>query len=123
MLRELDTGTPMFSAGPISPEQWCRTDAKRMQQHADLARLRGVAAQPLALFPQRAGTTTADAGSIHDAQASVSFSAVFMRGQFLIGRAPKRSIGLEGEILAREATNLPCGTYFWRSIARSRSGV
>ena len=54
------------------------------------------------MLPQRAGATTADAGSIHDAQVSVSFSAVFMRGQFLIGGAPKHSSGLEGEILARD---------------------
>ena len=53
----------------------------------------------------------------------LGFSAVFMRGQFLIGRAPKSSIRLEGKILAREATGLPCGAYFWRSIASERSGV
>lgn len=120
---ELDTGTSMFSAGPILPEQWCRTDAKRLQEQADLARLRGVAAQPLALLPFRTGTTTADAGSLHDAQAPVNFSVVFMRGQFLIYRAPKRSIGLESKILTREATGLPCRPYFWRSIAGGRSEV
>ncbi len=32
---ELDTGTPVFSAAPISPERRCRTNAKWMQQHAD----------------------------------------------------------------------------------------
>jgi hypothetical protein len=58
-------------------------------------------------FRELSGTTTADAGSIHDAQAPVSFSAVFMRGQFLVCRAPKRSIRLESKILAREATGLP----------------
>jgi hypothetical protein len=115
---ELDTDTPMFSAAPISPEQWCGTNAKRMQQHADLARFRGIAAQPLALLPQSTGTTTADASSIHDAQTPISFSAVFMRDQFLVCRAPKRTIGLEGKILAREATGLPCGTHFWGSIAK-----
>ena len=104
----------MFFAGPISPEQWCGADAKRMQQHADLAWFRGVAALPLALLPFRTGTTTADAGSVHDAQAPVSFSAVFMRGQFLICRASKRSIGLERKILTREATGLPCGTHALR---------
>ena len=47
---ELDTGTPVLSAAPISPEQRCGTHPERMQQHADLARLRGRAALPLALF-------------------------------------------------------------------------
>jgi hypothetical protein len=86
----------------LAKPQWCGTDAKRMQQPASLARFRGIAAQPLALLPQSTGTTTADASSIHDAQTPISFSAVFMRGQFLVCRAPKRSIGLEGKILARD---------------------
>lgn len=38
----------------------------------------------------------------------ISFSALLMRGEFLICRAPKRSIGLERKVLAREATGLPC---------------
>jgi hypothetical protein len=28
---ELDASMSMFSTGPISPVQWCRTDTKRMQ--------------------------------------------------------------------------------------------
>ena len=35
---------------------------------------------PLALLAQRAGAATANAGGIHHAQASISFSAVFVRG-------------------------------------------
>ena len=36
---QLQTSTPVFSATPISPEQWGRTNGERMQQHTDLARL------------------------------------------------------------------------------------
>lgn len=105
---QLHTGSAMVSATPISPEERCGTDGERMQEHADLTRLLGGVALPLALLPFRTGTTAADAGSIHDAQAPVSFSALFMRGQFLVCRAPKRSIGLESKVLACEATGLPC---------------
>jgi hypothetical protein len=51
----------------------------------------------LTLLAQRTRTTTADAGSMHDAQAPVSFSALLVWGQLLVSRAPKRSIGLESK--------------------------
>jgi hypothetical protein len=120
---EVDTSTSMLSTTPIPPEERCRANGERMQEYADLARLLGGTALPLALLPFRTGTTIVDTGSIHDAQAPVSFSALLMRGQLLVCRAPKRSIGLERKVLAREATGLPCGTHFWRGIARERRGV
>ena len=46
------------------------------------------------LLAQRAGAATANAGGIHHAQASISFSAVFVRNQLLVSRAPKRPIEL-----------------------------
>jgi hypothetical protein len=82
-----------------------------MQQHADLARLCGGAAIPLALLTEWTGAATLDAGPIDHAQAPIGFSAVFMRSQFLVCWAPKRSIGLERKVLTREATGLPCGTH------------
>lgn len=97
---EVPTGASVGSPAPIAPEQWGRTHLERMQQQADLARLcRGVAI-PLALLTQWARTTTPNAGSIHDASASIGFSTVLMRGQFLISRTTQRPIGLEYKILA-----------------------
>ncbi len=46
---KLHAGAPVCSTAPIPPEQWVRTNRERMQQHADLARLCGGAAIPLAL--------------------------------------------------------------------------
>ena len=53
------------------------------------------------------GTTTADAGSIHDAQASAGFSALLMLDQGLVSRTPQRPIGLESKVLTREAASFP----------------
>jgi len=71
-----------------------------MQQHAHLARLGGGAALPLTLFALWTGAATADAGSIHDAQASISFSALLMGGKFLVSGATQCPIGLESKVLA-----------------------
>jgi hypothetical protein len=46
---KLDAGTPMFSAAPIMPEQWGRTNLERLQQHAHLPWLGRSWAIPLAL--------------------------------------------------------------------------
>lgn len=72
---ELHTGAPVFSPAPVAPEQRCRSDDKRMQKHTHLAGLRGSAAILLTLVAQGTGTTTADAGRIEDAQASIGFLA------------------------------------------------
>jgi hypothetical protein len=98
----------MLSAAPISPEERCGTNSERVEQHADLARLFGRAAIPLTPLTQRAGAATVNTGSVHHAQTSIGFSAVLMRGQLLICRAAKRSIGLERKVLTLEATGLPC---------------
>lgn len=88
-----------------------------MQQDAHLAGLRGCAALPLALFAQWAGTTTADTGSIHDAQASIGFSALFMWEQLLVSGATQRPIGLERKVLAREAASFPGQAHLRGSVA------
>ena len=105
--QELDTGVSVDSTTPVTPEKWRIPHSQWMQQNTDLTWLLGGLALPLALLTERTGTTTVDAGSVHYTQASIGFSAVLMRGQLLICWAAKRSIGVEREVLAREATGLP----------------
>ena len=100
MTKELYAGSPVDPTTPILPEQRKRTDNQRMQEHAHLARLLGGGAIPLTLLAQRARATTADAGSIHDTQAPIGFSALFMREQLLVSGALQRPIRLESEVLA-----------------------
>jgi hypothetical protein len=116
-------GTPMCSAAPIAPEERGRTHLERMQQHAHLARLSCRAAIPLTLLAQLAGTTAADAGAIHHAQAAIGFAALLMREQGLVSRTAQRPIGLEGKVLTGEAARFPGQTYLRGSIARGRSRV
>lgn len=123
VLHELHTGASVFSSAPISPEQRGRTNLERMQQHADLAWLFGGAALPLALLAERAGTTTANAGSIHHTQACIGFSTLLMRDQLLVGRAPQRAVGLERKVLAGETARFPGQAHLRRSRARGRSRV
>jgi hypothetical protein len=63
--KQLDTGTPMNPATPVTPKDWSRTDRHGMQQHTHLARLCCRTAIPLTLLAQRARTATANAGRIH----------------------------------------------------------
>ena len=111
----------MLSPAPVPPEKRRIPDGQWMQQHADLAWFPGGAALPLALRAQRTGAATADAGPIHDAQASISFSALFMREKLLVSGALQRPIRLESEVLAREATSFPGQAHVRGSIARGRS--
>ena len=117
------TSTPIRSATPILPEKRFAPDAERMQQHADLAWLCRRTPIPLALLAHRTRTTTANARSIHHAQAPIDFSTPLMSRERLPCWAPQRSIGLESKILTSEATGLPGGTHLWRSITGGRSGV
>ncbi|GHO80468.1 hypothetical protein KSD_82390 [Ktedonobacter sp. SOSP1-85] len=117
VLHELLTSAPMLSAVPISPEQRRRTHPKWMQKYTYLARLRSSAAIPLTLLAQRAGTTTANAGSIHHTQASIGFSTLLMRVKLLVGRTPQCAIGLERKVLAGETARFPGQAHLRRSIA------
>ena len=105
--QELDTGASVDSTTPVLPEERRIPNDKRMEQDAHLARLARFAPLPLALLAQRAGAATANAGSIHHAQASISFSAVFVRNQLLVSRAPKRPIELASKVLAGKAACFP----------------
>lgn len=97
----------MLPSAPITPLQRGWIDNERMQEYAHLAWLRGLAAIPLTLLAQRARAATANAGSIHDAQASIGFSTPLLGDQ----RAPcwtaERPIGLERKVLPREAASFP----------------
>jgi hypothetical protein len=104
---ELQTSSPVFSAGPIPPKQRRGTNHERVQQDTHSTRLCGGGAIPLALLTQWTGAATADAGSIHDTQTPIDFSALFMREQFLVSRTPECPIRLERKVLARKATRFP----------------
>ena len=96
--KKVDTGAPMIPATPVLPEDRLLPDHERMQQHADLARLFGGAALPLALLAQWTGAATTNAGRVHHPQAAVGFSTSLLGYQRAPHRAPKCSIGLERKI-------------------------
>jgi hypothetical protein len=123
MAQQLDARPSVLPTTPVPPEQRLRPNDERMQKHTHLAGLGGRTAIPLTLLAQRAGTTTANAGRIHHAQASISLSAPLMRHKRLASRATQRAVGLEDEILPREATSFPGQAYLRGSIARRRSCV
>jgi hypothetical protein len=91
---------PMNLSTPVMPEKRFTPDNEGMQQDTDLARLYRRPPIPLALLAQWTGTATANAGPIHHTQGSVSFSALLMRGKFLVSRATYCPIGLQNKVLA-----------------------
>ena len=92
------------------------------EPHTHLARLFGRTTLPLTLAAQRTGATTAHAGRMHHTQASIGFSASFMREQFLSSRATKRAIRLERKVGSGEAPRFPgSGSGKW-TVSRGRSG-
>jgi len=114
---QLHTSSPMLPAAPVIPEERRSCDREGMQQDTDLPRLCGSSAIPLALLAQGTRPTTANAGSVDDAQAPIGFSALFMWEQLLVGRATQRAIGLESKVLATEAARFPGQAHVRRSIA------
>lgn len=52
--QQLHAGPPVFAAAPIVPEQRCRTNLERMEQHTDATGLGGGVSMPLALLAQGA---------------------------------------------------------------------
>jgi hypothetical protein len=91
-----------------------------MQQHTDLARLCSSGALPLTLVAQGTRTTTAKAGSIDHAQASIGFSPVFMREQLLMSRTEHRPIGLERKVLPRVPPSFPSTSNHGSPVALCR---
>jgi hypothetical protein len=107
LAHQLEARSPVDPTTPIATDQRKRTDNRWLQEHAHLARLRRSAPIPLTLVAQRTGTTTADAGCMHDAQVPVSVSPLLTRGTLLVGGATQRPIWLEGKVLAQEVGSLP----------------
>ena len=96
--KEVHTGSTMVSAAPILPEEWGRTNSKRMEQYADLTRLFGGAALPLALLTKRTGTATADARRIDHTETAVGLATSLLGNQGVPRWAPKSPIGLERKV-------------------------
>src|SRR6266536_1019320 len=120
MAQELDAGTSIPPAAPVPPQQRSRSDREGMQKHTHLTRLGCHFALPLALLAQRARAATADAGGVHDAQASIGFPAPFVRRQLLPGGTAQCAIGLEGKVATREAIGFPGRSDFRWSISLCR---
>jgi hypothetical protein len=105
--QELHASPSMLPPTPVTPEERLTPDNERVQQDAHLARFRRGAALPLTLLAQWARAATTDAGSIHHAQAAVSFSTPLLDRQRLPCWTPQGPIRLECKVLSREATRFP----------------
>jgi hypothetical protein len=75
---QLHASSPMNAPTPVTPKERRRADDERMQENTHLARFGSRAAIPLTLLAQRTGTTTVDAGRIHDTQTPIGFFASLM---------------------------------------------
>jgi len=99
MSHELHTGTPVFSATPIPPEQWRGTNPERVEQDTDPTRLRGCLPMPLTLQTLWAAAAIADPGAVEDAQTAIGFVALLGWAQRRALRTGQRPVGLEDEVL------------------------
>jgi hypothetical protein len=77
----------------------------------------GLVPVPLTLLAQRTGTTVSDPGLIDHAQAAIAFTAAFLGQEQLVRRTADGPVGLESEVLAREAPGLPDSSDHRRPIA------
>jgi integrase len=111
----------MLSPAPVTPEKRKVANDKRVEQHTHLARFTSGFAIPLTLLAQGTGTTTADTGPIHDAQAPVDFSALLMREKLLVSGATQRPIRLERKVLAADSASFPGQAHVRGRIARGGS--
>jgi hypothetical protein len=113
----------MNPSAPILPEQWPKTNRQWMQQDADLARLLGGTALPLALGAPWTRTATVEASPVHNPQAAIDFCAAFMRDQRLVSRTAQGPIWPEREVLSGETTGFPGQAYLRGRIACGRCRV
>jgi hypothetical protein len=113
----LHAGASMLSPAPVSPEQGCQTDDKRMHQHTDLTRLRGDASLPLARLTHRTETAPADARRRDHAQAPIGLPAPLVCYTRLASRTLEGPIRVEGTVLTGEATLFPGRNHRRRSRA------
>ncbi len=101
MVQQIHAGSSMVPSAPILPKNGLWSNHERMQEYADLARLRGGAAIPLALLTQLTGTTVANAGCIHQPQAPISLLPPLLEGERAACWTAQCSIGLKRKIVSR----------------------
>ncbi len=98
--KQLDACPPMISPAGVAPEERLTSHRERVQENAHLARfVRGVPI-PLTLLSFRTRTATADAGSVHHAQAAIDFSTLLLHTKLLPGWTMECPIWLDREISA-----------------------
>jgi len=119
---QTQTGPPLVSPIPVSPQQRSRSHWQGMEQDTDLARFACFAPAPLALLPQRTRTAIANAGRIDHAQTAIAFSPLLMRDQDVACRTPKGPIRLEGKVGPGEAASFPGSRSGRWSIPRGGGG-
>jgi hypothetical protein len=100
---QLHTGTPIFSAAPIAPEQGGGTHWQRMQQHTHLARLGRGVALPLTRLAQWARAAVANAGRIDHAQTAIGFLTPLLGVKRQPSGTAQRPIWLERKVGSSEA--------------------
>jgi hypothetical protein len=117
---ELQTGAPMLSAAPVLPKQRLGTNLEGMEEGTDSTRFRCRLPVPLTLLAHRATATIANSGTVKHAQAPIGFPALLSRAQRFARRTGQSSVGLEGEVLAREPTGFPGQGNRRRAVALHR---
>ena len=105
--QEPHTSASVDPAAGVAPEQRCRTDTKRMQEDAHLARLCGRAAIPLTRLSQWTRATVTNAGHIHQTQIAVSLPTPLLEVKRLSCGTAQRPIRLERKVGSGEAPRFP----------------
>ncbi len=100
MAEELDACPPMNPSAPVMPEERLTPHRERVQENAYLARFARGVPIPLTLLSFRTRATTADAGSVHHAQAAIGFSALLLDTKLLVGWTMECPVWLDREISA-----------------------
>lgn len=117
---ELHTGTSVLSATPILPVQRRGTDPEGMQEKTDPTRLCRGLSMPLTLRTLWAVAAIADPSAGEDAQTAIRFPALLGGTQRLAFWTVQHAVGLEGEIVPREAPSLPRQSNGRRAVALHR---
>jgi len=119
--KELDHLPPMEATLPISPED--RVDSRLclrrfmesgggddgMEYRTDAPWFLSGGPVPLALLPQRTGTTMPNASSIHHPQSPITLRASFLGVERMISKTAQGAIWLEDKILPGHPAQFPGG--------------
>jgi hypothetical protein len=103
------TCSPMKPPTPIPPEQGGRAHRERMQQQTHPAGFYRLWAMPLTLLAQPTAATVYDPSGVEYPQRAIGLGALLGRVQRLACWTAERPIGLESEVLSREAASFPGG--------------